>query len=342
VSTNSGEAQGSSPRIMWICSMGGVLTAGGHQYPPFWDPTIVSASLDFRWQRACYPNWRPERVNIQWSSCTVMRMAVKAQKFRQSSLLQQLRTQKRVIGALIMREVQMRYGREGLGAGWIVAEPLIFVFPVMLMWSFIRSRSEHDIPVMELCWTGYLPLMLFRHVGGLLLHSVSNNSAMLYHRLVTPFDILIAKVLMEVGQNLLALVFSFFVLHMLGVLRYPADPTMFLVGYLYMIWWCAAVGVLIASLSERSVWVEKIWAPLSYMYIAVSGCFYLAFWLPQSVRNIALLQPSLQAYEMIRAGMLGNVVPTYGDPAYATAALAVLTLLGLIFTYDVRKHMKVD
>jgi ABC-type polysaccharide/polyol phosphate export permease len=68
----------------------------------------------------------------------------------------------------------------------------------------------------------------------------------------------------------------------------------------------------------------------------------LAFWLPVSVRNIALLQPSLQAYEMIRAGMLGNIVPTYGNPAYATVALAVLTLLGLIFTYDVRKYMRVD
>jgi len=155
-------------------------------------------------------------------------------------------------------------------------------------------------------------------------------------------DILLAKILMEIGQNLLGLVFSFVVLYMLGVLRYPADPTMFLVGYLYMIWWCAAVGLFIAPLSERTVWVEKIWIPLSYMYIAVSGCFYMAFWLPVSVRNVALLQPSLQAYEMIRAGMLGNVVPTYGDPAYAAVALAVLTLLGLIFTYDVRKYMRVD
>ena len=44
---------------------------------------------------------------------------------------------------------------------------------------------------------------------------------------------------------------------------------------------------------------------------------------------------------MIRAGMFGDRVPTYGDPAYAAAALAILTLLGLIFTRDVRKHIEI-
>src|SRR5438309_10043076 len=180
------------------------------------------------------------------------------------TLWQLLRTQKRVIGALLLREVQMRYGREGLGAGWLVAEPLVFVFPVLVMWSYIRTRADHDVPVMELCWTGYLPLMLFRHLGGLMIRTLSANSAILYHRVVTPFDMLLAKILMECAQNLLGLVFSFVVLYMLGVIAFPENLPLFFVGYLYMIWWCAAIGLLIAALSERSVWVEKIWLPLSY------------------------------------------------------------------------------
>jgi capsular polysaccharide transport system permease protein len=67
----------------------------------------------------------------------------------------------------------------------------------------------------------------------------------------------------------------------------------------------------------------------------------MAFWVPEPARKYALLQPSLQAYEMIRAGMLGDRVPTFGDPAYTTAALAVLTLFGLIFTRDVRKYIEI-
>jgi len=257
------------------------------------------------------------------------------------TLWQLLRTQKRVIGALLLREVQMRYGREGLGAGWLVAEPLVFVFPVLVMWSYIRTRADHDVPVMALCWTGYLPLMLFRHLGGLMIRTLSANSAILYHRVVTPLDVLLGKIAMEIGQNLLGLGFSFVVLHLLGILPLPANLPMFFMGYFYMIWWCSAIGLFIAALSERSIWVEKVWFPVSYMYIALSGCFYMAFWLPEPARKYALFQPSLQAYEMIRAGMIGNLVPTFGDPAYTAAALAVLTLLGLIFTRDVRKHIEI-
>jgi capsular polysaccharide transport system permease protein len=107
----------------------------------------------------------------------------------------------------------------------------------------------------------------------------------------------------------------------------------FFIGYAYIVWWCSAVAMLLAGVSERTVWVEKAWQPLGYMYIAVSGCFFLADWLPDTARRIALLQPSLQSYEMIRRGMFGNTVPTYSDFGYATFSLAVLTVLGLAITH---------
>src|SRR5438270_4597621 len=122
-----------------------------------------------------------------------MAIPSESRALRRPTLWQLLRTQKRVIGALVLREVQMRYGREGLGAGWLVAEPLVFVFPVLVMWSYIRTRADHDVPVMELCWTGYLPLMLFRHVGGLIIRTMSANSALLYHRDVATLDVFLAK-----------------------------------------------------------------------------------------------------------------------------------------------------
>src|SRR5205823_754706 len=83
------------------------------------------------------------------------------------------------------------------------------------------------------------------------------------------------------------------------------------------------------GLSERSDLVEKIWLPISYMYMAVSGFFYLAVWLPPAVRGWALLQPSLQSYELLRAGLFGNTVRTYGDPVYLSLVCAVLTPIGL-------------
>jgi len=43
-----------------------------------------------------------------------------------------------------MREIQIRWGRRNLGFAWLFAEPLVFAFPVLLMWSMMRS-PERDL-----------------------------------------------------------------------------------------------------------------------------------------------------------------------------------------------------
>src|SRR6266403_1411877 len=50
--------------------------------------------------------------------------------------------QKRVWGAAFMREIQLRWGRRNLGFAWLFAEPLVFAFPVLIMWSMMRSRPS--------------------------------------------------------------------------------------------------------------------------------------------------------------------------------------------------------
>jgi capsular polysaccharide transport system permease protein len=252
---------------------------------------------------------------------------------------QDLATQRRVVGALLIREIYTRFGRQGLGFGWIVLEPLIFAIPVLLVWSVARSPYEHRIPMIPFLWSGYLPLLLFRHVGGRMLLFVRVNAGLLYHRQVTIFDIFLARCLLEITSNLTAVVASFAFFYSLGWLDFPRDLPMFYLGYFFAIWWSAAAGLIIGGLSERTEWVEKIWQPYSYLYIFFSGFFVMAEWLPQSIRGWALLQPSLQSYELIRAGIFGNAVKTYGDPTYTSLVLAVLTFIGLLLMRESRKYV---
>jgi capsular polysaccharide transport system permease protein len=255
-------------------------------------------------------------------------------KFRED-----LATQRRVVGALLIREIYTRFGRDGLGFGWIVLEPLIFAIPVLLVWSVVRNPYEHGVALMPFLWSGYLPILLFRHVGGRMLLFVRVNAGLLYHRQVTIFDIFLARCLLEVASNLTAVVASFVLFYGVGWLNPPRDLPLFYLGYFFMIWWSAAVGLIIGGLSERTEWVEKIWSPYSYLYIFFSGFMCLAAWLPEQIRGWALLQPSFQAYEMIRAGMFGNAVKTYGDPTYTSLALGVLTLIGLLLMRQSRKYV---
>lgn len=255
-------------------------------------------------------------------------------------LLRSFRIQCRVIGALIMRETYTRYGRENLGFAWLFGEFLVFAMPVILMWHFIRGKYEHNILVVPFVWSGYLPILLFRHIGGHMLRAVRLNMSLFYHRNVTPFDAVIARIAVEVLGNYGAAIFSFFFLFAVGQMDWPYDMPLLFVGYFYMTWWCAAVGLIIAAYSERTVVFEKVWQPLSYMYLPVSGFFYLADWAPPAVRNVLLtFMPALPCYEMIRGGLFGPVIHVYYDIPHLTFILGALTLFGLLGLRDVRRHL---
>src|SRR4051812_1141649 len=59
-----------------------------------------------------------------------------------TSFVKACAVQRRVIGALLMREIQLRWGRRNLGFAWIFLEPLIFALPVLTMWSFMHSGMD--------------------------------------------------------------------------------------------------------------------------------------------------------------------------------------------------------
>jgi capsular polysaccharide transport system permease protein len=254
-----------------------------------------------------------------------------------------LAIQKRVLGALFMREFVTRWGRRNLGFAWLFVEPLVFAFPVIFMWSLIRARFEHGVPMVAFVWSGYLPLLIFRHVTGHALYTVKSNAAMLYHRQVTPLDIFIGRQGLELMGNISASAVSFVLFYLTGVIDWPYDYALFLTGFFYMSWWAIAVALIVAALSERSEVVEHIWMPISYIYLALCGFMFMAAWLPPSVRQVALVvDPPLHAFEMIRGGLFGDRTETFYDISYLSWLLAIFTIIGLWLMRDVRKHLVLE
>ena len=108
--------------------------------------------------------------------------------------------------------------------------------------------------------------------------------------------------------------FSFFLIYAIGEMDWPRNMPLLFVGYFYMTWWCVSMGLVIAAFSERTVVFEKIWPPVSYMYLPVSGFFYMAAWMPAKIREILLtFMPALPCYEMIRGGSSAREVRVYYD-----------------------------
>lgn len=252
--------------------------------------------------------------------------------------------QRQVVGAIMMREIVTRWGRRNLGFAWLFCEPLVFAFPVIAVWSYVRAPFEHGLPMVAFVWSGYMPLLVFRHVCGTALQSVKNNAAVLYHSRVTPLDLFIGRQGLEALGNIASVFVSFLVLIGIGAMKWPDNFELLMLGFLYSTWWALCVALILMCLSERSEVVIQIWWPTSYLYIFFSGFFILADWLPVRLREIALLvDPPLHTYEMVRGGMFGNQVmhPHY-DIGYLTFLLSGMTVFGLWLARNAREYVELE
>jgi len=253
-----------------------------------------------------------------------------------------VRTHSRIVGALMMREIMTRYGREGLGFLWLVAEPLVFCLGVLVMWSFLKPPYEHGIRLGPFVMTGYMCLLMLRHLMASLMSALQANSGLLYHSRVSILHIYISRILLEVSGASVAFMIVYAILIMLGQVSLPHDYGLFVGGWLLMAWLGSGLALIFSGLAIRSELFERLTSFLTYALIPISGAFAMASFFPEAYRDTYLLIPFPHATEMIRGAVFGEFVPTYYDAAYAFFCGAVLNFLGLVLIATARDHLEVE
>ena len=119
-------------------------------------------------------------------------------------MLSAFRMQYRVITALVIREINTRYGRKNIGFLWIIGEPILFVAGVTIAWSAMAPALERGLPMPAIVLSGCVPLTMWRHCSGRAIKAFTSNGVLVFHRQITPFDIITARCLLEIAGVVLA------------------------------------------------------------------------------------------------------------------------------------------
>ena len=241
-----------------------------------------------------------------------------------------------------MREMTTRFGREGLGFLWVVGEPLVFCLGVVVMWSLIKPAYEHGIRVGPMVMTGYMSLLVYRHMIGFSTGALNANIGLMYHRQVGMMHIFIARNLMEFAGATAAFVIVYITLMLLGQVSLPADWLLLYGGWLLVGWTGFGIAMVFAGLALRFEVMERIIPVLSYAMIPLSGAFFMVAWLPAQYREPFLLVPFPNAIEMVRAGVFGEFVDTYYHADYALLSGGVMLFLGMILLAGAKNRIVIE
>lgn len=248
----------------------------------------------------------------------------------------------KVIQALMVRELHTRYGRENIGFLWIIGEPILFCGGVSIMWTAIRPPYDNGIPMTAFVITGYVPLTIWRHCVGRAVKAFDANGSLLFHRQVTPMDIIVSRVYLEIIGTVMAGILVGCCASMIGYMTAPYSWALMYIGVGYEIMFSLACALIIASLSEMSDVVEKAIGIIMYLSLPFSGAFTMVAWLPTQFQRFVLYSPSVHAIEMIRAGQFGPAFKTYYSYTYASYSIGVLLLIGVLLTTRVRKYLVIQ
>ena len=246
------------------------------------------------------------------------------------TFLRSLKLQRRVIGALLIREMITRYGRHNIGFLWVFAEPMLFTLGVVALWAGLKFVHASHLPVVAFGVTGYSSVLLWRNCANRCAQAITPNLGLLFHRNVRVLDIFLTRIFLELAGITVSVFTLTTLFTVLGMMDLPADMGKVLAGWFYLSWFGSALGLIVGSISELSETAERLWHTVAYLIFPLSGAVFMVDWFPLAAQELLLMIPMVHGTELLRGGYFGETVITHYDTFYMFCAGAVSMLLGLL------------
>src|SRR6476646_10992212 len=131
--------------------------------------------------------------------------------------------QRRVVWALVLREILSRFGRHNIGFLWLFVEPMMFTLGVTALWTLTKAVHGSNLPIAAFALTGYSSVLLWSNMPALCIGAIEPNLSLMYHRNVKVIDIFLARLILEGGGATISFVVLSVVFISVGLIMPPED-----------------------------------------------------------------------------------------------------------------------
>lgn len=250
--------------------------------------------------------------------------------------------QMRVIGALIARELQTRYGRHNIGYLWVIAEPMMLATVIGVIHE-VADMGMHGKGMHAFAFTllGYTIFIIFRNIFNRADHTLEASSNLLLHRVIKPLDIVLSKALVEMAGVICSLVILTGIGTALDLSNVPVRPLYWFLAIGLMCWLSLSLAIIVAAYTYESHLLSRFVHPFSYFMIPLSGAFFTVSFLPSWAREPMLWNPLVCIFEIARYGQFEVASDRYLYPGYVAGFCAFCTYWGLLALRRVEKRITV-
>jgi capsular polysaccharide transport system permease protein len=249
------------------------------------------------------------------------------------------RTQLRVIGALMVREMHARFGRHRFGYLGLFIEPLLLGAAIGLIHQWGGGSGMRGS--FEFFSVGYVLFFKFRGIVTRAYSTIASGTSLLYHRQVTLPDLFYARNIIEAIAC--SGVMAIFIVALISFGADPPDsPTKIIIALLLTMLLAQGIAMIFASVVSEWPGLERALHVTTYLLMPISGLFFMVEWLPAQLREWALLVPTVHLFELLRDGQFGDRFRPVYDLTYVGGWILVTHLLGLAGLRIVRRRIGLE
>lgn len=233
--------------------------------------------------------------------------------------------------AVMLREAKSRYGTHKLGFFWVLLEPTLFIIGFAAIRALVGFHGTQGMSPELFMLTGMVPFLMFRETMQQVSGAISANKQLLAFPQVTTFDLIIARALLEFATIVTVFVVLLMVIILFGVEVDVEYPLQFLGACILLFLAGVGMGAFVGSLvpfmpSLKQLSKHALGRPLFF----TSGIFFTVDQLPESARDILLINPFLHLIEMTRSAFFKSFESEYIDLMYAVSVPLIILTMGLI------------
>ncbi|WP_445467574.1 ABC transporter permease [Faunimonas sp. B44] len=236
----------------------------------------------------------------------------------------------RVVGALIMREVRTRYGRNKLGFAWAIIEPLALAGAFIYVHALISSHPQYGQSIPLFYASGIIPYRMFAGIAGQVTTAIRSNQQLLAYPIVKPIDTVVARTLLESATKTVVLLIAWLILRVTEDITIVHHPGTVISAIAAIILLGASVGYFNAVIGLLfPVW-ERIWSLMGLPLFISSGIFFVPSQLPPEVLQYLTWNPIMSCLEWFRYGIYFDYIPVM-SVNYVLSLSVILLVTALVF-----------
>jgi capsular polysaccharide transport system permease protein len=212
-----------------------------------------------------------------------------------------VRTQSRIIVALMLRDLKTRYFGTEFGFLISIAWPLAHVLALLIVHVALGRVVPYGDNVALWFATGIVPFMAFSYMSRFIMRGIVQNRPLLSFPKVKVTDLLFARALMEILSAGLVIIILIAIFTAFGIDVMPRDPIQAVAALGACMLLGLGIGVINAIIAVAvPMWIMGYGLVVILLWIT-SGVFFVPHSLPETLRYFIWFNPVSHGIEWMRS-----------------------------------------